>query len=133
MPDPTPPASIDDYIAGFAPQVQSMLQQLRRVIIEAAPGVQQGIGYRIPAFKLNGRVLIYFAAYRNHIGLYPVSADDAGMAHELAAFASGKATLKFALDQPLPLELIAGVVAAKIGQQAARKTSGTRLASARPD
>jgi uncharacterized protein YdhG (YjbR/CyaY superfamily) len=94
--------------------VQSPLQQIRRVIAKAAPQAVEGISYRIPTFKLNGRYLIYFAGHKSHIGLYPVHADGAEFTPAMARYASGKATLKFPLDEPLPLDLIAQVVKAKL-------------------
>ena len=106
--------SIDDYIATFPTDVQSPLQQVRRAIAKAAPGAEEAISYRIPTFKVNGRYLIYFAGYKNHIGLYPVHADGAEFTPAMARYASGKATLKFPLDEPLPLDLIAQVVKAKL-------------------
>ena len=106
--------TIDDYIAAFPKDVQSQLQQVRRAIAKAAPGADESISYRIPTFKLNGRPLIYFAGFKTHIGLYPVQADSAGFSQAMARYASGKATLKFPLDQPMPLGLIATVVKAKL-------------------
>jgi uncharacterized protein YdhG (YjbR/CyaY superfamily) len=106
--------TIDDYIATFAKDVQQQLQQVRRAIAKAAPDASESISYRIPTFKLNGRPLIYFAGYKTHIGLYPVQADGAGFSQAMARYASGKATLKFPLDEPMPLDLIASVVKAKV-------------------
>lgn len=109
-----PPESIDDYIAAFPKDVQARLQKLRRTIAKAAPGADEAISYRIPTFKLNGHYLIYFAAFKMHIGLYPVHADTAGLSQAMARYASGKATLKFPLDQPVPYGLITNVVKAKV-------------------
>jgi uncharacterized protein YdhG (YjbR/CyaY superfamily) len=106
--------TIDDYIATFPEDVQQQLQKVRRTIAKAAPGAEEAISYRIPTFKLNGHALIYFAGFKTHIGLYPVQAGSAGFSPEMARYASGKATLKFPLDQPLPLGLIAKVVKAKL-------------------
>jgi uncharacterized protein YdhG (YjbR/CyaY superfamily) len=110
--------TIDDYIAAFPQNVQSRLQSIRRAIAKAAPKAEEAISYRIPAFKVNGRPLIYFAGFKAHIGLYPVHADGAGFSAAMARYASGKATLKFPLDQPLPLDLIAAVVKAKLRSMA---------------
>lgn len=113
--------TIDDYIAAFPKDAQSQLQKVRRAIAKAAPDAVEAISYRIPAFKFNGRYLIYFAGFKTHIGLYPVHADDAGFSAEIARYASGKATLKFPLGEPLPLELIAKVVEVKLREAAAPK------------
>jgi uncharacterized protein YdhG (YjbR/CyaY superfamily) len=110
--------SIDDYIAAFPQDVQARLQGVRHAIAKAAPQAEEGISYRIPTFKVNGRPLIYFAGFKTHIGLYPVHADGAGFSVAMARYASGKATLKFPLDQPLPLHLIARVVKAKLRTKA---------------
>ena len=94
--------TIDGYIATFPKEVQPLLQKVRRAIAKAAPDAEEAISYRIPTFKLNGRYLIYFAGFKTHIGLYPVHADGAEFSQEMARYASGKATLKFPLDEPLP-------------------------------
>ncbi|MFN0299441.1 MAG: iron chaperone [Burkholderiales bacterium] len=107
--------TIDDYIATFPKHVQAQLQRVRRAIAKAAPGAEEAISYRIPAFKLKGRYLIYFAGFKTHIGLYPIHADEAAYSQKLARYASGKATFRFSLDQPMPVDLIASVVKAKVG------------------
>ena len=114
-------ATIDVYIASFPEDVQPILENVRRAITEAAPGAQEAISYRIPTFRLNGVCLIYFAGFKKHIGVYPVHADSLEFEQALAPYASGKATLRFALDRPIPLDLIAKVVRAKVRQ---RKESG---------
>lgn len=104
---------VDAYIGAFAAPVQKALQSVRQAIRGAAPEAQESISYRIPAYSLGGRVLVYFAGFKSHIGLYPVISSDGLTADEFAAHASGKATLKFALDRPLPTALIRRVVKAK--------------------
>lgn len=111
---PTTAATIDDYIAAFPKDARQRLEALRRTIRAAAPEAVETISYRIPAFKQHGRALIYFAGYKAHIGLYPVDAKDTALAAQLAPYASGKATLQFPLDQPLPLDLVSQVVRAKL-------------------
>lgn len=117
---------IDDYIATFPKDVQSQLQKVRRAIAKAAPDADEAISYRIPTFKFNGRHLIYFAGFKTHIGLYPVHADGAEFSTDMARYASGKATLKIALDQPMPLELIDKVVKAKVRLAMAPKKRSTK-------
>src|SRR5687767_8489036 len=104
------PQSIDAYIAGFPPKVQALLKQLRTTILRVAPGAEETISYQIPAFRLAGKVLIYFAAFRKHIGLYPAPRGAAELKDELAAYAGGKGTVQFPLDQPLPLGLVRRIV-----------------------
>lgn len=106
-------ATIDDYIAGFPPDVRPILERVRRTIRAAVPNAEEAISYRIPTFRLNGKYLVYFAGHKNHVGLYPVEADDAALAKELAPYASGKATLKFPLTEPIPTRLIAKIVKLK--------------------
>jgi uncharacterized protein YdhG (YjbR/CyaY superfamily) len=123
---PAAAATIDDYIAAFPRAVRTRLEALRRAIRAAAPEAVEAISYRIPAFKQDGRALVYFAGYETHIGLYPVHASDMGLAAaELQPYTSGKATLRFPLDQPLPLDLVARVVRAKLGR-ATRPPARTR-------
>ncbi|WP_341675483.1 DUF1801 domain-containing protein [Niveibacterium sp. SC-1] len=135
MPDPTagPPASIDDYIAGFAPEVQAHLQKIRQLIAATAPEAEEAISYRMPAFRI-GAVLVYFAAFKQHIGLYPPVRGDAALEAELAPYAGEKGNLRFPLDRPIPYALIERVVrlrrekvlAAAAGKAAARKRKPVR-------
>jgi uncharacterized protein YdhG (YjbR/CyaY superfamily) len=109
--------TIDDYIAAFPSDVAARLEQLRRTIRAAAPDAVEAISYRIPTFRHDGRYLIYFAGFKKHIGLYPVHPmhpDGSELAAQLAPYASGKATLKFPLDRPLPLDLVSRVVWEKL-------------------
>lgn len=101
---------IDDYIAGFPPDVQAILQEVRGTIREAAPAAEETISYQMPTFKLAGKYLVYFAAYKKHISLYPAPLGIAEFEEELAVYGSGKGTLKFSLDKPIPYELITNVV-----------------------
>lgn len=103
------PRNIDEYISGFPPQVQKILEKIRRTIRKAAPKAQEVISYQIPSFKLNG-YLVHFAAYQSHIGLYPAPRGVAGFKDDLALYQTGKGTLRFPLDQPIPYELITRVV-----------------------
>jgi uncharacterized protein YdhG (YjbR/CyaY superfamily) len=102
-------ANIDEYISGFPGDVQEKLNTIRQVIKEAAPGAKESISYGIPAFKLNGNV-IYFAAFKNHIGLYPAPSTVAGFRKELAPYQTSTGTIKFPLDKLIPYELIKKIV-----------------------
>lgn len=99
------PANIDAYIAAFPPDVQAVLQQVRRAVSEAAPDAGEAISYGIPAFRQRG-VLVYFAAFRKHIGFYPPVRGDAALEKAASRYAGEKGNLQFPLDQPLPLALI---------------------------
>jgi uncharacterized protein YdhG (YjbR/CyaY superfamily) len=113
------PRSIDEYIAAFSPEVRAILEKIRRTIGEAAPGAQETISYRIPAFKLNG-TLVYFAAFKNHIGFYPPVAGDARLEKAVSPYAGEKGNLRFPLDQPIPYGLIARIVKLRVKQNLAK-------------
>ncbi len=100
------PQHIDEYIAGFPDEVQETLSEIRRTIKEAVPGAAEAISYQIPAFKLYGKPLIYFAAYRKHIAIYPAPRGSEAFKEELSAYAGGKGTVQFPLDLPIPYDLI---------------------------
>jgi uncharacterized protein YdhG (YjbR/CyaY superfamily) len=97
---------VDDYIRGYPDDVQQILQEIRRRIHQAVPEADEKISYQIPTFTLNGKYFVYMAAWKKHISVYPVPA---GMAEELAPYMAAKGTLKFALDKPIPYDLIAKV------------------------
>lgn len=103
------PKDIDEYIAAFPSAVQSILEKIRSVIRRAAPGAEETISYKMPAFTRDG-VLIYFAAFKKHIGIYPPVQGDEKLRKELAPYRGDKGNLKFPLDQPIPYGLIRRVV-----------------------
>jgi len=107
----SPSKTIDDYIAGFPPDVQKVLEQIRQTVRAAAPGAKETISYQMPTFSLDGSNLVYFAAHKSHIGFYPAPTGHAEFADDLARYGSGKGTLKFPLDQAMPLDLITRLVA----------------------
>jgi uncharacterized protein YdhG (YjbR/CyaY superfamily) len=105
-------ASVDAYIAGFPPETRPVLEELRALIRETAPEATEKISYAMPTFDVNGRYLVYFAGWKKHIALYPVSArmvEELG--EEIEPYVSGKGTLQFPLSRPLPTDLIRRVVA----------------------
>ncbi len=103
-------ADIDGYIAAFPKATQQKLQQVRAQIKRTAPLAAETISYGIPAFKLDGYTLVYFAGYKNHIGLYPAPVTSDLFKNELSAYKTGKGTVQFSLDQPIPLDLVARIV-----------------------
>jgi len=111
------PANVDAYLSLFPENVQKMLEQIRLVIRKAAPGAQEIISYGMPAFKYKGSVIIYFAGYKNHIGLYATPAGHAAFAQELSNYKQGKGSVQFPLDKTLPLNLIARIVKFKMKQR----------------
>jgi uncharacterized protein YdhG (YjbR/CyaY superfamily) len=112
--------TIDAYIAACPPDVREILEQVRRTIRETAPDAQETISYGMPAFKLDGHYLVYFAAYKKHIGLYPAPTGIAEFQEALALYGAGKGTMKFPLDQPIPFDLIRSIVRFRIKDNAAR-------------
>ncbi|MGZ8524489.1 MAG: iron chaperone [Chitinophagaceae bacterium] len=104
------PASIDDYIAGFPKETQTVLNQVRDTIKNAVPEAEETISYAIPAFILNKTYLVYFAGYKHHISLYPAPKGNEAFEKEIAGYRSGKGTIQFPLDKPLPLALVTKIV-----------------------
>lgn len=114
------PKNVDTYIAGFPKDVQSKLQKIRATIRQAAPDAQEKISYQIPTIALNGVYLIYFAAFKKHIAVYPVPSGDAKFNNEVVSFRSGKGTLRFPLDEPIPYGLIRKIVKFRIKEISAQ-------------
>lgn len=108
-------SSIDEYIAGFPPEVQQLLESVRTTIRDAAPDAVETISYAIPTFAQHGN-LVHFAGFKNHIGFYGTPDGHAAFAAELSAYKQGKGSVQFPLDQPLPLDLIARIVRFKVQQ-----------------
>ncbi len=104
------PINMDAYIAGFPKPVQDILQRLRKTIHEVAPEAEEKIGYGMPAFRIYGRDLVYFAAFKNHIGLYALPSGNKAFKKELTAYKTGKGSVQFPLDEPLPILLIERMV-----------------------
>ncbi|MBK7935730.1 MAG: DUF1801 domain-containing protein [Lewinellaceae bacterium] len=109
------PGTIDEYIAGFPKETQEMLQQIRSAVKAAAPDAKETISYAIPTFTLNG-ALVHFAAFKNHIGFYATPTGHEAFAKELAAYKTGKGSVQFPLDQPMPLDLITRIVQFRVKQ-----------------
>ena len=99
------PTTIDEYIAGFPADIQKILQEIRAAIRSEAPHAGEKIGYAIPTFTLNGN-LIHFAAFKNHIGLYPTPNGLEEFKEELSGYKGAKGSVQFPLDQPMPIDLI---------------------------
>ena len=115
----TAPKTIDEYIAGFPKDVQEILEKIRVTIRKAAPDAEERISYLIPTFTLKGKYLIYFAAYKKHIGIYPVPTGDAKFNEQVSAYQAGKGTLRFPLDKPIPYDLISKIVKVKVKENLA--------------
>jgi len=101
--------TIDEYIQTQPQNVQILLQQIRKTIHEAAPKAQEVISYQMPAFKQN-KVLVYFAAFKDHIGFFPTSSGVEAFMSKLGTYKTSKGTIQFPLNQPLPLDLVKEIV-----------------------
>lgn len=112
------PTTIDSYIATFPEDVQAILQQVRQTIHEAAPEATEAISYQMPTFKLYGN-LVHFAAFKNHIGFYPVPSGMEAFQEELAAYKQGKGSVQFPLDKPMPFDLITKMVKFRVAENTA--------------
>jgi uncharacterized protein YdhG (YjbR/CyaY superfamily) len=120
--------TIDDYVAAFSPEVRAILEKIRRTIGTAAPDAEEAISYRMPTFKQDG-VLVHFAAFKNHIGLYPPIRGDAGLEKAISPYAGEKGNLRFPLDRPIPYDLIERIVKLRVKQNLAKVVSKRKKGS----
>ncbi|MFC5406055.1 iron chaperone [Cohnella soli] len=114
--------SIDEYILCCPSDVQERLQAIRETIKEAAPEAKEKISYQMPAFEYYGS-LVYFAAFKKHIGFYPVTSGINAFKEEVERYQTGKGTLQFPLDQPIPLELISKITKFRAAENAEKAAS----------
>jgi uncharacterized protein YdhG (YjbR/CyaY superfamily) len=111
-------ASVDEYIASFPPDVQQVLQEVRRTIREVVPDAGEKISYQIPTITLDGKALLYFSGWKEHIALYPIPPLDDALAADIEPYRSGKGTLKFPLAKPIPYNLITRLTQAFVAARA---------------
>jgi uncharacterized protein YdhG (YjbR/CyaY superfamily) len=102
--------TIDEYIKTFPENVQVILEKMRQTIRDAAPGAVEAISYQMPTFKLNGRNLVHFAAFKGHIGFYPIPSGIEAFKEELSPYKQGKGSVQFPLDKPIPYDLVERIV-----------------------
>jgi len=108
------PKNIDEYISIFPNEIQIVLELVRSTIIKAAPNAVEGISYAVPSFKLNGKQLVYFAAFKNHIGFYALPSGNDAFKKELLNYKTGKGSIQFPLNKPMPTNLITKIVAYRV-------------------
>lgn len=113
------PKIIDGYISQFPADVQAILEKVRATIRQAAPEAKEVISYQMPALKQHG-ILVYFAAWKKHIGLYPPISGDKAIEKAVARYAGPKGNLQFPLDEPIPYDLIERIVKLRVKQDSAR-------------
>ena len=114
-----PVRTIDEYLAGFPKDIQEKLEKIRGTIRKAAPDAEEAISYNMPTFRLNG-YLIYFAAYKEHIAIYPAPRGNEEFKEELASYEGGKGTVRFPLHKPIPFDLIRRIVKFRVKVNQAR-------------
>jgi len=112
--------TIDEYIATFPKNVQSILEEMRQAIRESAPEAEEVISYQMPAFKLNG-MLVWFAAFKNHIGFYPKTSAIEVFKKELSDYGVSKGTVRFPINKPIPLDLVKKIVKYRVKENLGKK------------
>lgn len=104
------PTDVHDYIGRYPAKVQALLRQMRSAIRKAAPSATERISYKLPAFCVNGKVLVWFGAFTSHVGFYPGSAAIAAFKKELPEYTCAKGSVQFPFSEPLPLDLVTKIV-----------------------
>ncbi len=117
--DQTAPRTMDEYIAGFPHEIQEILEKIRKTIRRAAPQAEESIKYQMPTFTLNGN-LVHFAAFKKHIGLYPTPSGTEKFREELSPYETGKGSIRFPLDKPIPYGLISKIVKFRVKENLER-------------
>lgn len=113
--------TIDEYIKTFPKDVQTILGKIRKVIGKAAPDAVEGISYGLPAFTLNGKPLVYFGAWKKHIGFYATPAGNVAFKKELSVYQGAKGSVQFPLDEPMPYDLIEKIAKFRVREVGAKK------------
>lgn len=120
--DTASPNTIDGYISGFPRDVQDILQKIRGIVKDAAPGAAEAIKYQIPTFVLNGN-LVHFAAFDKHIGFYPTPSGIENFKEALSAYKNAKGSVQFPLDSPIPYSLIKKIVKFRVKENREKAVS----------
>ena len=115
------PTSVEEYLADLPPEQRAVLEKVRRTIKAAAPGATEQISYLMPGFKVQGRFVVWFAAFKDHYSVYPASeAVKEALGDKLTPYLSGKGTIRFEWDRPLPVTLVKHVVKERVRENAGR-------------
>jgi len=115
--------NVDEYISMHPEEVQNILQRIRKTIRGSAPKAEEAISYQMPAFKLNGRILVWFAAFKNHIAFFPTASGKEAFSKELSKYKGGKGTVQFPLDKPIPYDLVRLIVEFRVKENLKKKRS----------
>ena len=113
-------ATVNEYISEFPEEIRIILEEIRETIQQAAPDAREGIKYGMPTFVLNGN-LVHFAAYKNHIGFYPAPSGIDAYIDDLAVYRTGKGTIQFPIDQPIPFHLVKKVVEFRVKENLGKR------------
>jgi uncharacterized protein YdhG (YjbR/CyaY superfamily) len=113
--------TVDNYIESFPESVQILLAQVRATIKENAPDAAESIAYQMPAYRTNGKPLVYFAAFKNHIGFYATPTGHSEFAKELSKYKQGKGSVQFPFDKPVPFDLIGRIVKFRVKENLSKK------------
>jgi uncharacterized protein YdhG (YjbR/CyaY superfamily) len=108
--------AVEDYIASFPKDIQEVLIKMRKTILEKAPEAVEFISYGMPCYKTNGKPLVYFAGYQNHIGFYATPTGHLKFSEELSKYKTGKGSVQFPINQPLPIDLIERIVEFRVNE-----------------
>lgn len=115
--------TVDEYINSFPKDIKAILKEVRAVIRKSAPEAEERMAYRMPAYRINGRPLVYFAGYNTHVGLYATPSGHSRFARELSGYKTGKGSVQFPVDEPMPLDLISRIVKFRV-EENKRKNPG---------
>jgi uncharacterized protein YdhG (YjbR/CyaY superfamily) len=118
--------SIDAYISTFPDDVQTILQKVRTTIATVAPEAVETISYQMPTFKLRGKAVVHFAAWKSHLGLYATPSGNAAFQRDLAAYRQSKGAVRFPFDEPMPYDLITRIVEFRVADITAAAQTGER-------
>lgn len=113
--------TVDNYIRSFPSEIQVILEQIRKTIRDNAPGAIEGFAYQMPAYKLNGKPLVYFAGFEKHIGFYATPTGHSEFSEELSKYKRGKGSVQFPLDEVIPLDLIGRIVKFRANENMKKK------------
>ena len=115
------PENIDQYMAGFDTEVRKKLKTIRELVHDTLPEAVESISYQMPAFKYNGKILVYFAAFKNHIGFYATPESNLAFKEELSEYKTTKGTIQLPYDKPLPIELLRKIILFKAASNEVKK------------
>ena len=110
--------TIDEYIGMFPADTAKILERVRRTIQKSAPKAVEAISYQMPTFKLDGKNLVHFACWKHHVGFYPTPSGTSAFKKELSAYKGAKGSVRFPLDEPMPLDLIKRIVQFRVAEMA---------------